>query len=212
MVDYSTATKHIIQYAHATGACVKKMNISYQRSDGDALFPNLADANAAKQAMAKSHKRYVSSTNHDIDGVTRRGTRGNLIHYTPLPEDFDINELVYRKPGAPGYQLPPWTAEAYNFQFDGNADDGYDEDDVTHVDADRERNRAPRDERNRAPRDERNRAPRDERNRAPRDERNRAPREERNRAPREERNRAPRESELVRVCVSRDEHITQEGE
>ena len=106
MSDYNTATKKIIMYGYLTRANLQSINNSWERRGGDVVFPNLADANKIKQSLVKSHDRYMKSTNHANDGITRYGSRGNEIKWYPLDENFSIYEYLQRKPESPPYDLP----------------------------------------------------------------------------------------------------------
>ena len=115
-------------YGYLTRANLQSINNSWERRGGDVVFPNLADANKIKQSLVKSHDRYMKSTNHANDGITRYGSRGNEIKWNPLDENFSIYEYLQRKPESPPYDLPKWTSEIYRSQF-GNFDEAnFDED------------------------------------------------------------------------------------
>jgi len=113
----SEDTKVIVQFCFLVDASLKAVNDNYELKDGSAVFGDLAQANELKKSISKSYGRYLKSTNHDRDGVTRYGSRGNKIAFTPLPEDFDIGTKIYPKRGARGFKLPEWSTELYNNQF-----------------------------------------------------------------------------------------------
>ncbi len=115
--SYEKQTKQITQFAYLSGASLKSINNSYTRSDGETVFPNLADANAMVGSMRKSHGRCMRSDRLAGNGIDRVGSKGNIINWYPLKRNFDIHSLLFPKPGILGYELPEWTDEIYESQF-----------------------------------------------------------------------------------------------
>ena len=116
--DYDRLTRTIVHWAMLTGVSFKKITESYNRADGQAVFPNLCDANAVKQSLTKSFGRFKKSTKLASDGVSRLGSKGQVINWHPLPESFDIETILFRKPNAQRYLLPAWTREIYESQWE----------------------------------------------------------------------------------------------
>eukprot|EP00956_Cyclotella_meneghiniana_P042571 scaffold248552_cov33-Cyclotella_meneghiniana.AAC.1 len=70
----SEDTKAIVQYCFFVDASCKAVNDNYELKDGSAVFGDLAKANELKKSISKSYGRYLKSTNHHKDGVTRLGS------------------------------------------------------------------------------------------------------------------------------------------
>lgn len=82
--SYEKQTKQITQFAYLSGASLKSINNSYTRSDGETVFPNLADANAMVGSMRKSHGRYMRSDSLLVMGLIELAARATSSTGIPL--------------------------------------------------------------------------------------------------------------------------------